>query len=108
MGRFVTEQGVATGFRRVGDAHSVLHVQMRAESMGIDYAGMTERAAQMLKDAQDSGAAAATAPAAAAGDAAAAETGAAPGGPVCLHGETPSTPVHLAHHCAAHAVPGRR
>lgn len=54
--------------------------------MGIDYAGMTERAAQMLKDAQDSGAAAATAPAAAAGDAAAAEAGAAPGGPDSLHG----------------------
>ena len=66
--------------------------------MGIDYAGMTERAAQMLKDAQDSGAAAATAPAAAAGDAAAAETGAAPGGLVCLHVVRQSThAVHSVH-----------
>jgi hypothetical protein len=76
--------------------------------MGIDYAGMTERAAQMLKDAQDSGAAAATAPAAAAGDAAAAETGAAPGGPDCLRGIPLSTPVHAVHHRAMPAVLGGR
>lgn len=43
------------------------YAKMRAESMGIDYAGMTERAAQMLKDAQGG----AGAPAAAADDAAA-------------------------------------
>ena len=81
---------------------------MRAESMGIDYAGMTERAAQMLKDAQDSGAAAATAPAAAAGDAAAAETGAGPGGRDRLHGVALLTPVHSVHHCETPTVPGGR